>query len=79
MNNSNNTNFYFGVSDSKIYICFLESEKKIKKFKKYRFIPETNIKLNQTEEINKVCPISGCRINKIKIGKTMHALKKNLK
>ena len=27
MNNSNNTNFYFGISDSKIYICFLESEK----------------------------------------------------
>ena len=27
MNNSKNTNFYFGISDSKIYICFLESEK----------------------------------------------------
>ena len=27
MNNSKNTDFYFGISDSKIYICFLESEK----------------------------------------------------
>ena len=54
-------------------------KKKIKKFKKYRFIPDTNIKLNHTEEINKVCPISGCKINNIKIGKTMQALSKNLK
>ena len=27
MNNSNNTNFYFGISDEKIYICFLDYEK----------------------------------------------------
>ena len=27
MNDSMNTDFYFGISDSKIYICFLESEK----------------------------------------------------
>ena len=33
MNNSKNTDFYFGISDSKIYICFLESEKnKLKNF-----------------------------------------------
>ena len=57
----------------------LIKKKKIKKFKKYRFIPDTNIKLNHTEEINKVCPISGCRINSIKTGKTMQALSKNLK
>ena len=27
MNNSNNTNFYFGISEDKIYICFLDYEK----------------------------------------------------
>ena len=27
MNNSNNTNFYFGISDDKIYICFFDNEK----------------------------------------------------
>lgn len=26
MNNSNNTNFYFGITDDKIYICFLDYE-----------------------------------------------------
>ena len=32
MNNSNNTNFYFGITDDKIYICFLDNE--TNKFKK---------------------------------------------
>tara|TARA_B100000242_G_scaffold41341_1_gene24710 strand:+ start:535 stop:660 length:126 start_codon:yes stop_codon:yes gene_type:complete len=27
--------------------------------RKYKFIPETKTRLNQTDEINKVCPISG--------------------
>jgi len=27
MNNSDSTNFYFGIADNKIYICFLDSEK----------------------------------------------------
>ena len=50
----------------------------IKKFKKIKFIPETNIRLNHTEETNKVCPISGCKASNNKIGKTISALMKNL-
>ena len=44
-----------------------------------KHIPDTNTRLNQTKLINKVCPISGCKINNNKIGKTNKALKKNLK
>ena len=46
---------------------------------KYKLIPDTNIRHNHTEEINKVCPISGCKTSKIKIGITIIVLKKNLK
>ena len=63
----------------KLSNLILIKKKKIKKFKKYKFIPEINIKLNHTDEINKVCPMSGCKTNKIKIGKTINKLKKNLK
>ena len=41
-------------------------------------MPDTKIRLNHTKEINKVCPISGCKIKNSKTGKTISALKKNL-
>ena len=51
----------------------------MKKISRYKFIPDTNIRLSQTKEISKVWPMSGCRINNNKIGKTTNVLKKNLK
>ena len=51
----------------------------IKKLKKYKLIPDTKIRLNQTNEINTVCPISGCITNNVIIGNTTKKLKKNLK
>ena len=54
-------------------------ENNIKKLIKYKFIPDTNIRLNQTQDINKVCPISGCKINNNKTGKTINKLTKNLR
>ena len=51
----------------------------MKKISRYKFIPDTNIRLNQTNEISKVWPMSGCKINNNKTGKTTNVLKKNLK
>ena len=51
----------------------------INKLKKYKLIPDTKIRLNQTNEINTVCPISGCITNNVIIGNTTKKLKKNLK
>ena len=47
--------------------------------RKYKFIPETKTRLNQTDEINKVCPMSGWRTNNKRTGITINVLNKNLK
>ena len=39
MNKTYNGNFYFGISDTKIYICFFDSEKNNLKYKVYFEIP----------------------------------------
>ena len=39
MNKTYNENFYFGISDTKIYICFFDSEKNNLKYKVYFEIP----------------------------------------
>ena len=44
-----------------------------------RLKPEKKTKVNQDEKTNKVCPISGCIINKKDIGKITMKLKKYLK
>ena len=44
-----------------------------------RLTPEINTKANQDAKISKVCPISGCIINKNDIGKIEIKLKKYLK
>tara|TARA_B100000941_G_scaffold233585_1_gene176139 strand:+ start:112 stop:438 length:327 start_codon:yes stop_codon:yes gene_type:complete len=42
-------------------------------------MPDTKIKLNHTDETNKVCPMSGCKANKSIIGKTINVLRANFK
>ena len=46
---------------------------------KKRFIPDANIKASQAAKIRIDCPISGCDINKIIIGKINKKLKKYFK
>ena len=41
-------------------------------------MPDTKIKLNHTDETNKVCPMSGCKANKSIIGKTINVLRANI-
>ena len=50
----------------------------IKRIKNIRFIPETNMRLNQRDNTNNVWPISGCKNSKKIIGITVIKLKKYL-
>ena len=50
----------------------------IKNIKDNRFIPETNIRLNQRDSIKNVCPISGCKNSKRIIGMIAIRLKRYL-
>ena len=50
----------------------------IKSIKNIRFIPETNMRLNQRHNTNNVWPISGCKNNKRIIGMIAIKLKRYL-
>ena len=50
----------------------------IKRIKNIRFIPETNIRLNQRDNTNNVWPISGCKNSKRIIGMIAIKLKRYL-
>ena len=51
---------------------------KIKRIKNIRFIPETNMRLNQRDNTNNVWPISGCKNSKRIIGMIVIKLKRYL-
>jgi len=57
----------------------IETDKINKMERTYKFTPETKTRLNQTDEINNVCPMSGWRTSKNKTGVTIKVLSKNLK
>ena len=57
----------------------IDKQNNIKKLNINKLIPDTKIRLNHTQEINNVCPISGCKTKTIIIGNIIRALKKNLK
>ena len=50
----------------------------MKRIKNIRFIPETNIRLNQRDNTNNVWPISGCKNSKRIIGMIAIKLKRYL-